>query len=192
MRSIWHGRDREKPGTKSFSATPTPRYLQDLVPFLDALAVGRAPLLHTRHEDAHVVPTSQPQPHAPGLHKLHHSGVRTVPARGRPGGNTMMVTNAEPPALEQPQGSALPTTSCSDAPIVGGSSGSGSAVGAVVAILFHGFQCVCKEGELVQEVPMAVCLFPRPPRHGESWWDGSGDTEKPGACSEPSAPPSTI
>lgn len=83
MRGIGHRTDRDKPGIKASSATPTARYLQDLVPFLDALAVSRASLLHTRHEDAHVVPTSQLQPHAPGLHKLHNSGVRTVPAKGR-------------------------------------------------------------------------------------------------------------
>lgn len=87
--------------------------------------------------------------------------------------------------------SALPTTSCRDAPVLGGSSGTGSAAGAVAAVPFHGLQHVCREGELVQEVLGAVC-FPRPPRHGESWWDGSGDTEEPGACSEPSAPSSLI
>lgn len=76
--SGWH----LHPAGCQHSAGDRTGYLQDLVPFLDALAVGRAPLLYTRHEDAHVVPASQPQPHALGLHELHDPGVGAVPATG--------------------------------------------------------------------------------------------------------------
>lgn len=61
----------------------SPGYLQDLVTFPDALAVSQAPLLHARHEDAHIVPTRQPQPHTLGLHKPHDPGVGAVPAMGK-------------------------------------------------------------------------------------------------------------
>lgn len=79
------------PATETFGAVPIPRYLQDLVPFPDALALSRAPLLHARHEDAHVVPPSQAQPSALGLHKVHDPGVGAVPvggSRGQPSSDT--------------------------------------------------------------------------------------------------------
>jgi len=76
------GRPRGTGPAAAFGAAPGPGYLQDLVPFPDALAVGRAPLLHARHEDAHVVPAGQPQPNALRLHEAHNPGVSAVPATG--------------------------------------------------------------------------------------------------------------
>lgn len=96
-------------GCNSVWSRSSPRYLQDLVSFPETLAVSRAPLLHTRHEDAHVVPTSQPQPDALGLHEVHDPGISAVPAnegsRGQPDsdmpGTAQGVTGPVTPTLCQ-------------------------------------------------------------------------------------------
>lgn len=59
-----------------------PCHLQNLISLLDALPVSRAALLHPRHEDAHVIAPSQPQPDGCAFGKADHPGVGAVPGRG--------------------------------------------------------------------------------------------------------------
>lgn len=56
-------------------------HLQDLIPFLDALPVGRAACLHPGYEDAHVVAAGQPQTNTRALGEAHHTSVGAVAAR---------------------------------------------------------------------------------------------------------------
>ena len=60
-------------------------HLQDLIPFLDALPVGRAACLHPGYEDAHVVAAGQPQANTRALGEAHDTSVGAVATRE--GGN---------------------------------------------------------------------------------------------------------
>lgn len=60
--------------------TPLP-HLQNLVSFLNALPIGRAPFLHPRDEDAHVIAPSQLQPYVGALDEADQSGIGAVPVK---------------------------------------------------------------------------------------------------------------